>query len=415
MIRINDITTALRGLVGFGSAGSSGLDVLNAHPLLTAENIEAITPSVYNGNATKANKWLEDQQTAAIVQVVQRFCTDKQTWRQSRDLLQRKPFFDGAGRIKNVIANSNKVVGFEITPIRAMGVTVVIEKIGMQFARAVEPTNEINSMYVYLFHSSQPDPVRELRCDVKADGRFVWITPEEPLYLPYVRYDKPQDTDTQSGQVAVQAIEPAENRTTASYDGTNTGGAWYLVYAQGDLPQGYEAINVSKDWSRDPCGTCNIGSLQDWRELTKYVQIAPFMVAEQKNEFGRFNKKLWDVSEMMYTPTQSYGLNCIISVACDLSDFIISQKDNFAQTIQLQTAYNLLRAIAMNPFARVNRAQSNAMRSDILYELDGNTEGRPTGIGYRLEQAYKALRISTEGIDRICLACANKGVNYTIA
>lgn len=415
MIRINDITTALSGLVGIGSAGSSGLDVLNAHPLLTSENIEAITPSEYNGNTTKADEWLQGQQTAAIVQVVQRFCADKQTWRQSRDLLQRKPFFDGAGRIKNVIANSNKVVGFEITPVRSMGVTVVIEKIGMQFARAVEPTDESNYIPVYLFHSSQPDPVRELQCYVKADGRFAWITPKEPLYLPYVRYDKTQDTNTQSRQVATRSGFKPENITTVSYDGTDTGGSWYLVYSQNDLPQGYEAVNVSKDWSREPCGTCNIGSLQDWRELTKYVQVAPFMVAETKDEFGKFDKKLWDVAEMMYTPTQSYGLNCIISVSCDLSDFIISQKENFAQAIQLQTAYNLLRAIAMNPFARVNRAQSNAMRSDILYELDGNTEGRPTGIGYRLEQAYKALRISTEGIDRICLACANKGVNYTTA
>lgn len=413
MIRINDITKALSGLVGFGSPGTSGLDVLNAHPLLTAENIEAITPSEYNGNTTKADEWLQGQQTAAIVQVVQRFCADKQTWRQSRDILQRKPFFDGAGRIKNVIANSSKVVGFEITPVRAMGVTVVIEKIGMQFARAVEPTDEFNNITVYLFHSSQPDPVRELQCSIKADGRFAWITPKEPLYLPYIRYNKQQDT--QSRQVATRSGFGDEEITTVSYDGTDTGGSWYLVYAQNDLPQGYEAVNVSKDWSREPCGTCNIGSLQDWRILTKYVQVAPFMVAETKNEFGKFDKKLWDVSEMMYTPTQSYGLNCIISVSCDLSDFIISQKDNFAQAIQLQTAYNLLRAIAMNPFARVNRAQSNAMRSDILYELDGNTEGRPTGIGYRLEQSYKALRISTEGIDRICLACANKGVNYTIA
>ena len=100
MIRINDITTALSGLVGIGSPGTSGLDVLNAHPLLTAENIEAITPSEDNGNTTKADEWLQGQQTAAIVQVVQRFCADKQTWRQSRDILQRKPFFDGAGRIK---------------------------------------------------------------------------------------------------------------------------------------------------------------------------------------------------------------------------------------------------------------------------------------------------------------------------
>ena len=67
----------------------------------------------------------------------------------------------------------------------------------------------------------------------------------------------------------------------------------------------------------------------------------------------------------------------------------------------------------MNPYARVNRNQSNAMRSDILYELDGNTQGRATGLGWELKQAYKALNISTEGIDRICLACANKGVNYS--
>lgn len=49
---------------------------------------------------------------------------------------------------------------------------------------------------------------------------------------------------------------------------------------------------------------------------------------------------------------------------------------------------------------------------DILYELDGNVEGRPGGLGYDLKKAYEALSLDTRGIDRICLSCNNRGVKY---
>ena len=103
----------------------------------------------------------------------------------------------------------------------------------------------------------------------------------------------------------------------------------------------------------------------------------------------------------------------VLTVGCDLTDFIIEQRNIFATALQRQVAAIALRTMAMNPEARVNRNQTNVSRMEILYELDGNTNGvRPGGLGYELKQAYAALRISTQGIDRICLTCNNHGVRY---
>jgi hypothetical protein len=144
--------------------------------------------------------------------------------------------------------------------------------------------------------------------------------------------------------------------------------------------------------------------------LTKYLQISPFMYNAPET-FAEY-PELWDIAYTMYTNTLNYGLNCEITVGCDLTDFIVEQRAIFQTVIQRQVAAIALRTLAMNPNVRVNRNQSNASKMDILYELDGNVEGRPGGLGYDLKKAYEALRLDTQGIDRICLSCNNRGVKY---
>jgi hypothetical protein len=122
---------------------------------------------------------------------------------------------------------------------------------------------------------------------------------------------------------------------------------------------------------------------------------------------------MWDIADNVYTNTHNYGLNVDVTVGCDITDFIISQRSVFASVIQKQVAATLLRTMALNPDVRVNRNQSNASKMDLLYEIDGNTQGRPSGLGYELQKAYEALSIDTQGIDRICLSCNNHGVRYT--
>lgn len=437
MIRINEICEALKNVCGWEQSydpakaiddnltqTESGLYFQGAHPLLTLDNMEAIMPDdwgiqypvwdaltqwkqnkvVQYGNDTNGNKlfwkakadnvgeeptedslfwskynilsdFLERMTRNGIATAIQTFTQIKQLDKETRNLLERRTFFDGAGRIRATLQNNHKLVGFEIVPVRAMGVTAKIEKIGLQM------TGGTGVVRMYLFHSSQIDPIKTFDLNFTVtNGGFQWF-PLTDCYLPYIS------------------------------DKNNAGGSWFICYNQDELPAGMEAINVSKDWSREPCGTCNMGSVEVWRELTKYLQVTPFMYNAPET-FAEY-PELWDIAYTMYTRTQNYGLNCEITIGCDLTDFIISQRQIFQTVIQRQVAAIALRTLAMNPNVRVNRNQSNATRMDILYELDGNTSGvRPGGLGYDLKKSYEALQIDTQGLDRICLACNNRGVRY---
>lgn len=445
MYRLKEIQEALLSVVGWEQSydptmaiephltnTDSGLYFQGAHPLLTINNLSAVMPDSWDAKYSRWNQilsykvgdkvsyndmiwiaiadsmgeepnvqgdfnndfnadyslsdygnaywkpfnsvsdWLERFTSQGIAQVVQNFIQMKGLEKETRNLLERRTFFDGAGRLKATIDNKDKLVGFEINPVRSMGVTTKIEKVGLQMVGAT------GNVRLYLFHSSQDYPIKTW--DLNFTGGFQWFTLDD-CYMPYIS------------------------------DSTNSGGSWFLCYNQSELPFGMEAVNMSKDWSREPCGSCNKGDINVWREMTKYLQVTPF-ANNAPSDFTE-SPSLFDIETMMYTNTTNYGLNCEITVGCDVSDFIISQKDLFATVIQKQVASTALRTIAMNPDNRVNRSQVNASRTDILYELDGNTNGlRPNGLGQELKEAYKALRLDTQGIDRICLGCNNKGVRY---
>ena len=435
MIRLKELQTALLPVVGWQQdynpqnqiddslcESESGLTFQGAHPLCTLANIRAIMPDDYLfqypdwvnnigygigtkvkhtgivwiakannvGSEPAANNpdWAEYNMLSDYVrqltinginQTVQQFIQDKQLQQETRSLMERRTFFDGAARLQATIDPTGKIVGFEIVPVRAMGVTTKIERIGLQMVDAV------GTVKLYLFHSSQVAPMREIELNfTNTNGGFQWFTPKDPIYLPYI--------------------------PGADGDGNDAGGAWFLCYNQNDLPQGMRALNVSKDWSVEPCQTCLGGSIESWRQMTKYLQVSPFAI-HAPLDFNEY-PEMFDIGQIGYTNTMNYGMNLEISVGCDLTDFIISQRNIFATVIQKQVAANVLRTIAMNPDVRVNRNQVNVTRDELLYELDGAPQGRATGLGYELKQAFKALSLDTRGLDRICLQCNNHGVKY---
>lgn len=450
MYRLKDIQDALLHVVGWEQSydpddeidnkmtlTESGLTFQGAHPLCTLSNVASIMPDIrypewnrlisyrvgtkvqHNGIvwiANQGNAGIEPQKSDfnidfnkdfgsesagawvvfnmlsdyvekltrnGINTAVQRFVEEKQLRSETKSLLERRTFFDGAARLKATIDAKSKLVGFEIVPVRGMGVTLRINRIGLQMVGAT------GNVRLYLFHSSQVAPMRVIDVNfTNTNGGFQWFSfDNDPIYLPYI-----------AGGLS------GEN-------GNDAGGAWFLCYNQNELPKGMEALNVSKDWSREPCGTCNIGSVETWRELTKYLQVSPFCIRAPKDFAER--PEMFDIASVAYTNTQNYGMNCEVSVECDLTDFIISQRHIFASVIQKQVAVDMLRTLALNPDVRVNRNQSNASKMDILYELDGyNNENRPGGLGYDLKQAYRSLVLDTRGIDRICLSCNNHGVRY---
>lgn len=435
MVRLQEIQTALAHVVGWEQSynpataidesltqSESGLTFQGAHPLCTLENVREIMPDdwgykypawnnatayaigakvQHNGGvwiAKAANTGSEPAENNAdwavynmlsdylqhltnqgINTAIQQFIQLKQLQQETKNLLERRTFFDGAARLQNILSPTGKIVGFEIVPVRSMGVTTKIERIGLQM---IGGTGKVK---LYLFHSSQVAPLRTIELNfTNESGGFQWFTPETPIYLPYI-----PGTDG---------------------NGNDAGGAWFLCYNQNELPNNMRALNVTRDWSKAPCQTCLGYALDSWKEMTKYLQVSPFCV-EAPADFAEY-PEMFDIDALAFTNTINYGLNCEITVGCDITDFIISQRQIFANVIQKQVAVNVLRTIAMNPDVRVNRNQVNVTRDDLLYEIDGTPNGRPAGLGYDLKQAYKALSLDTRGLDRICLQCNNHGVKY---
>ena len=140
--------------------------------------------------------------------------------------------------------------------------------------------------------------------------------------------------------------------------------------------------------------------------MSKFVQVSPFYVFDPE-----WDGHLWDLGDMMYDNTNNYGINLMFSIGCDVSDTMIAERINFANTIQLQVASDALRTLALNPEVSVNRVQYNADRDNILYETDGNGQGIK-GLQGDLEHSYKALSFDTRGLDDFCLTCKSKGIRY---
>lgn len=347
----------------------SGQYYQDIHPLITLDNLRSISPEFDEENMDELfSQWLKTKTEASILKAVESFYSAKLADKTIKNLLESKYLFDGAGRIADAVRNTNSLVGFEIIPVRAEGATLRIEKIGLQF-------NANGHINLYLFHSSSPEPIKTISVEYTKNGGVQWI--EADLYLPYI----------------------SEN--------TDAGGSWFLCYNQKELPEGMNAIEKNKDWSKEPCRSCSSSEYANWQALSKFLEVHPFKVPALEE------MKMWDISNNLYTYTTNYGLNLKVTMECDLTDIIVEQRRSFQNVIGLQLAADMIREFAYNPNFRINRMQQNFSKNELLYELDGDSQGyKKSGILYRLDKAMEALQIDTTGINRVCMPCKSEGIRY---
>lgn len=438
MVRACDIQEKLLHLIGWEqnydtsdlkisdalTVSESGLYFQQIHPLLTLQNMSCIAPDfknitfpeyenkefskgnivTYKGKTYKLiretnrdeqkqlvppynseywvetnpfSEWLEGKTKASIQKAITRYCNEKTAEGTNKPLCESRTLFDGTGRLVDTVKNKKNLVGFEIVPIRAKGVTTKINKICLQFTKAGEYT-------LYLMHSSIYEPIRTIKLTKTRDNSAEWFTIDD-LYLPY----QSEDIDA--------------------------GGSWYLCYSQSELPEGSQAIRKNKDWSKEPCGSCSRRELLAWMAWSKYIEIHPFYVNEELTDIEDESLHLWDIENNQYTYDNNYGLNLEVTVSCDITDFIVEQRMMFQDVIAKQVAIDMLREFVYNSNVRTNRHSINASRLDILYEVDGDSSSmKKSGLSYQLDIAFKAIKLSTSGIDRVCLPCKNNGIKYRV-
>lgn len=443
MIRAIDIQEKLMHLVGWEQSydttdlqisdalteSESGIYFQQIHPLLTLRNMSCIAPDFKNiaypayseevaykkGNiVSDENKqlyralkdcegvlledreywmptnpfseWLESKTKASIQKAISKYATDKMVKGTYKQLFENRTLFDGTGRITDTIKSQNNLVGFEIVPIRSKGITTKINKIGLQFT-------EPGDYEIYIMHSSNAAPIYKLHLTKIRKNAIEWFKVDN-VFLPY---------------------EGLHN---------DAGGSWYICYFQSSIPEGSQAIRKDRDWSKGPCNACSRHEYEAWQIWSKYIEVHPFYVNEELVQAVHFDEDfnddyekqpihMWDIENNQYKYDTNFGINLELTIGCDITDFIIEQKMLFADVIAKQLAVDMLREFAFNANVRTNRHSINASRLDILYEIDGDSSSmKKSGLSYQLELAYKAIELSTECMDRVCLPCINHGVKY---
>ena len=147
------------------------------------------------------------------------------------------------------------------------------------------------------------------------------------------------------------------------------------------------------------------------------MEINPFRVNNNDLVFDESGETptldLWDAEDMQYFVDKTWGINLDVTVGCDLTDFIVDQRWLFQDVLMKQMAVDALREFVYNPNVRTNRHSVNAGRTEILYEIDGDSSSmRESGLAYELKQALGAVSLATSGINRVCLPCCNHGLRY---
>lgn len=377
MYRIDTIKDKFSNLLGWrqhhGEAmisesltnSESGMYYQDMHPLVTLDNIKSIAPDF--GNEEEFSQWLREKTNASILRAISILYDEKLADKTLKSLLESKVLFSGAGRLTDVVKATNSIVGFELVPLRAQGATLRIEKIGLQFTQP-------GKVKLYVMHSSQAQPVRTKEIEYTGNGSFQWV--DVDIYLPYLSSE------------------------------SDAGGSWFLCYDEKELPEGMRAIEKSKDWSKEPCRGCSRGEYESWQAWSKYLEVHPFKAQGVLPD-------MWDIADNVYTYTTNYGINLMVTMQCDITDILVSQRMSLANMIGLQVASDMIREFAYNPNFRINRMAHNFSRTELLYELDGDSQGtKKSGLVYELAKAREAVNLDISGISRVCLPCGKQGIRY---
>lgn len=102
------------------------------------------------------------------------------------------------------------------------------------------------------------------------------------------------------------------------------------------------------------------------------------------------------------------GLDLEFSARCDYTNVLVSNKNLIAPALSKAIASSLLRELAFNASALINRGVENVDKQGLLYETDGDSQGRDRGMKKQYEDELKKITFDT---NRICKYCLPKKLN----
>lgn len=314
--------------------------------------------------------YLEDIWRNSIDEVVNGVMNAKKLRRESKTVLSNVVVYEGAGQMGNLIINESSLVGFQINLKYNRNLMAIIRRIGHQFTQA-------GDFDMYLYHSSQIEPIMTIPI-VHAQGySFAWTIPADDIKLHHI------------------------------LDQYDAGGNFYLMYDQDEIPG--QAVKKNHIWGRRPCASCSGFNIRSWNLYSKFVSIIPVQV---KNEYRNrvdngsgpaLPDNLWDITKTQFPNETNFGLNFEFNVRCDLTEMLLQNKDVFAFAIRDMVTMKLLES--MGNSTRQNVDQTKVAQQAII-ALQSKIVGG-AGLRDQVAQQIKAVDFEFSDLNDVCLPCNN--------
>lgn len=385
---------------------TSGLYYNEVHPLLTFNNLEAlcfddsdITYPTYNGateyshgdivahsgtnyiyfnqTASTGNTpnssptfWreyevltetLRRETSAGITKALRDWFSSKNMFNTSDNVLEHDYMIKATGNITSTNTNESKIRFIEVKPIDSYSLKFEPLQIGLQF-------DAVDTIPIKIFKSGVSAPIATESLNYTTANTLQWFD------------------------------------LSVEFEGGST---YWITYDESAIA-GTNSINGVYDYGY-------------YERNSRFDNLNTFPV-------GRFykaiagshtqgNAALWDITQNGYNIDNNFGMNLRSRVFCDYTQFVLDQSDVFLPAIMLSVGMFMLRKFAFNPEAVVDRHESNLSKADILYEIDGDSQGGKDSnrrLSSQYERAIKDISFDTSGIDEICLPCKRRGLRYRV-
>ena len=323
------------------------------HPALELDIIKTLLP---------AGRTLDEYLRTSVTDATNEIFNDLLNYRKVREfgksLLEESTLLNKYGWTKDVITNQNRFVGMQIRVKDLTALKAVITQIGLQMS-------SVETFDLYLYHSSKKDPLMTIERTTTGSGQWDWMK---------------HDVELSSFKAELY-----------------NGGVFILGYYQEDLTG--NAINYSNfNWERGVCGGCNDNHLRVWRSIKDNFHVFPLYVPA-----GSFTKdEMFDMSDAIYSKTESFGLNMKFSVHCDLTEFFIQNRFVFKNLLAMKVTYNILNMMKFSQ--EINNVEEN-IKMMIIRDLEGDIDTKLVNLPSKYDRELKSVSFDISGINAKCLGC----------
>jgi len=316
-------------------------------------------------------QYLLDTNKQVGVMAIEAVLSKKKLTKSTKALWDQVMIFEGAGSMSSTVINEGRFVGLKVTPGKFNGIAVKLNYLGLQF------TQNQTDLTIYVFHSSQIDPVYTQNVSTtKTAKAFQWVALTDTML-----YYSDIDQTTVANQV-------------------DSGGSYFIGYYEDDITG--QSIEKQWDYTKSPCENCNqdVYNKYSYNIYNKFAKVEPISV-----EAASLNGHLmWDIEDTSYPQVGNFGLNLNISVLCDITDILVTEKERFTQLVMKFMAVFVARKIMYSN--RVNRI-SETLKKDMAFELKGVIDTNFYGLETELKREIDAVDFDMSEFNSPCFRQTN--------